>query len=126
MVCIHRRRSHIISVVTLAELRHGIERLSMGRRRLRLEEWLQHELLSLFDGRIISIDAAVGDAWGKVVARADKDGQPIQWMHSLLPLRNSINSQWSRAISEIFGSLPNQLSILGIIPEVLNSLGSIE
>lgn len=73
-----------ISVVTLAELRHGIERLSMGRRRLRLEEWLQHELLSRFDGRIISIDAAIGDAWGKVVARADKDGQPTNTMDAFL------------------------------------------
>ena len=73
-----------ISVVTLAELRHGIERLSMGRCRLRLEEWLQHELLSRFDGRIISIDAAIGDAWGKVVARADKDGQPANTMDAFL------------------------------------------
>lgn len=73
-----------ISVVTLAELRHGIERLSMGRRRLRLEEWLQHELLSRFDCRIISIDAAIGDAWGKVVARADKNGQPANTMDAFL------------------------------------------
>jgi predicted nucleic acid-binding protein len=73
-----------ISVVTLAELRHGIERLSTGRRRLRLEEWLEHELLSRFDGRILSIDAAIGDAWGKVVARADKDGQPANTMDAFL------------------------------------------
>jgi hypothetical protein len=33
-----------ISVVTLAELRHGIERLPAGRRRKRLNEWLQDEL----------------------------------------------------------------------------------
>jgi len=73
-----------ISVVTLAELRHGIERLSMGRRRLRLEEWLEHELLSRFDGRILSIDAAIGNAWGKVVARADKNGQPANTMDAFL------------------------------------------
>lgn len=73
-----------ISVVTLAELRHGIERLSTGRRRLRLEEWLEHELLSRFDGRILSIDAAIGDAWGKVVARADKNGHPANTMDAFL------------------------------------------
>jgi toxin FitB len=73
-----------ISVVTLAELRHGIERLPIGRRRLRLEEWLEHELLSRFDGRILSIDVAIGDAWGKVVARADKTGQPANTMDAFL------------------------------------------
>jgi toxin FitB len=73
-----------ISVVTLAELRHGIERLPMGRRRLRLEEWLQHELPMRFDGRILSIDAAIGDGWGKVVARADKNGQPANTMDAFL------------------------------------------
>jgi toxin FitB len=73
-----------ISVVTLAELRHGIERLPIGRRRLRLEEWLEHELLSRFDGRILSIDVAIGDAWGKVVARTDKTGQPANTMDAFL------------------------------------------
>jgi toxin FitB len=73
-----------ISVVTLAELRYGIERLPIGRRRLRLEEWLEHELLSRFEGRILSIDVAIGDAWGKVVARADKNGQPANTMDAFL------------------------------------------
>ena len=33
-----------ISVVSLAELRYGAERLAAGSRRSRLEEWLRHEL----------------------------------------------------------------------------------
>lgn len=74
----------LISVVTIAELRYGIERLPAGRRRARLEEWLEHELLDRFEGRILSIDAATGDAWGKVVARADREGRPANTMDAFL------------------------------------------
>jgi predicted nucleic acid-binding protein len=73
-----------ISVVTLAELRYGIERLAAGRRKVRLEEWLEHELPSRFEGRILSIDAEIGEAWGKVVARADKEGRPADTMDAFL------------------------------------------
>ncbi len=48
-----------ISVVTLAEIRHGVDRLPPGRRRKRLAEWLQSELLERFGGRIVSIDASI-------------------------------------------------------------------
>lgn len=73
-----------ISVITIAELRYGIERLTAGRRRVRLEEWLEHELKVRFEGRIISIDAAICDAWGKVVARADQQGRPANTMDAFL------------------------------------------
>ncbi|MPY88222.1 MAG: PIN domain-containing protein [Luteitalea sp.] len=66
-----------ISVVTLAELRHGIERLDNGKRRKRLDEWLSHELPLRFEGRVVLIDEAVADAWGKEVARREALGQAI-------------------------------------------------
>ena len=33
-----------VSVITLAELRYGIERMAAGKRRTRLDEWLRTEL----------------------------------------------------------------------------------
>ena len=36
-----------LSVVTIAEIRHGIERLPASRRRARLDEWLSNELTVL-------------------------------------------------------------------------------
>ena len=53
-----------ISVVTIGELRHGVERLAAGRRRTRLDEWLRHELPLRFEGRVLPVDAAVAEAWG--------------------------------------------------------------
>jgi hypothetical protein len=66
-----------ISVVTLAELRYGTERLPAGKRRRRLDVWLRDELPLRFEGRVLAIDAAVADAWGRIVARRDAGGRPI-------------------------------------------------
>src|SRR5882762_7640396 len=54
------------SVVTLAELRYGIERLAASSRRQRLDEWLRGELPLRFEGRLLPVDGSVADAWGTV------------------------------------------------------------
>ena len=66
-----------ISVVTLAELRYGIERLTAGQRRRRLDEWLEDELPLRFEGRVLPIDAAIADAWGRLTASREARGRPI-------------------------------------------------
>jgi toxin FitB len=73
-----------LSAVTVAELRYGIERLSVGKRRRRLENWLTNELLLRFEGRVLSIDAAVADACGRLVARSEKLGRPLGAMDALI------------------------------------------
>jgi len=66
-----------ISVITLAELSYGVERLAVGARRRRLEEWLGHELPLRFEGRILPVDTNVAEAWGKTVSRSEAAGRPI-------------------------------------------------
>jgi predicted nucleic acid-binding protein len=66
-----------LSVVSLAELRYGIERMAAGSRRERLDEWLRDELPLRFEGRLLSIDAIVADGCGRVVARSEVAGRPI-------------------------------------------------
>ena len=73
-----------ISVVTLAELRYGIERMATGSRRNRLAQWLRNDLPFRFDGRILSIDRIVADVWGKVVARSEAAGRPIGAMDAFI------------------------------------------
>ena len=73
-----------ISVVSLAELRYGIERMSAGRRRGRLEQWLRDELPLRFEGRIIPVDIKVAEAWGKIVSRSEAVGRPIGVMDAFL------------------------------------------
>jgi len=73
-----------LSVVSLAELRYGVERMAAGKRRSRLEEWLRDELPLRFEGRILSVDIDVADGWGKIVSRSESAGRPIGVMDAFL------------------------------------------
>jgi len=66
-----------LSVMTLAELRYGTERLASGARKSRLEGWLHEELLLRFEGRLLVIETAIADAWGRVMSRCSAVGKPI-------------------------------------------------
>ena len=66
-----------ISVISLAELRYGVERMPVGTRRSRLEQWLRDELPLRFEGRIISVDEMVAEAWGRTVSRSQDLGRPM-------------------------------------------------
>jgi predicted nucleic acid-binding protein len=63
-----------LSVVTLAEIRRGVELMPSGDRRDRLAMWLSDELPARFAGRVIPIDEAIANAWGIVMARARRAG----------------------------------------------------
>ena len=73
-----------LSVVTIAELRHGVERLPMGKRRNRLDEWLLDDLVQRFESRILAVEVEIANLWGRVVARRDAKGRPINAMDALL------------------------------------------
>jgi hypothetical protein len=59
-----------LSVLTLGELRKGVESLPRGGRRERLRTWLETELTGWFGDRLLAVDAAVADRWGRLVAEA--------------------------------------------------------
>ena len=73
-----------LSVVTLAELRYGIDRMPNGVRRNRLDVWLRDQLPRRFDGRILPVSALVAEAWGQVVARCQAKGRAIGIMDAFL------------------------------------------
>ena len=66
-----------LSVMTLAELRYGTEPLASGARKSRLEAWLHEELLLRFEGRLLIIETAIADAWGRIMSRCSVVGKPI-------------------------------------------------
>jgi predicted nucleic acid-binding protein len=73
-----------LSVVTLAELRHGVERLADGNRRRRLDTWLRDDVPLRFEGRLLPVDHTVADRWGDVVARREAAGRPIGVMDAFI------------------------------------------
>lgn len=70
-----------LSVLTLGEIRKGVESLANPARRLPLIDWLETELPAFFAGRILPVDLGVADRWGHLVARA---GRPLPAIDSLL------------------------------------------
>lgn len=73
-----------LSVISLAELRYGVERLPPGARRVRLEQWLRDELPLRFEGRILSVNDKIAEAWGRTVSRSEALGRPIGAMDAFL------------------------------------------
>ena len=73
-----------LSVVTLAELRYGVERMAEGRRRKRIEEWLRDELPLRFERRVLPVDNVVAGVWGKIVAQRAVGGRPIGVMDAFI------------------------------------------
>lgn len=73
-----------LSVISLAELRYGIERMAGGRRQRQLEDWLRHELPIRFEARILPVDPLVADACGRIVRRSELLGRPIEAMDAFL------------------------------------------
>jgi hypothetical protein len=73
-----------LSVLTLGEIRQGVATLAQGRRRERLEAWLENDLRTRFDGRTLPVDEAIADRWGYVSARALRAGRPLPVVDGLL------------------------------------------
>ncbi len=64
------RQSLFLSVLSLGEIRKGIEGVEDAAFRQTLTDWLEVELRNYFVGRLLDIDAAVADRWGRLQARA--------------------------------------------------------
>jgi predicted nucleic acid-binding protein len=70
-----------ISVLTLGEIRKGIEALPDKKRREKLRLWIDHELPRWFDERVLPVDLAVADRWGRLLAEI---GRSVPTIDSLL------------------------------------------
>ena len=70
-----------LSVLTLGEIRKGIEKLADLQRREKLRVWLEHDLCDWFGPRILPVGPEVADHWGRLLAQA---GRPVPAIDSLL------------------------------------------
>ncbi len=73
-----------LSALTIAEIRYGIDRMTAGNKRKRLDEWLNDELPLRFEGRILSIDPAIGDLSGRLIARSEAIGHRMEVMDAFI------------------------------------------
>jgi hypothetical protein len=77
-------RKLFISVLTVGELEKGIMKLPESPRKTDLREWLEHDLLERFSGKVLPVDAGVAIAWGRNQGEAERSGTKLPVIDSLL------------------------------------------
>ena len=58
-----------LSVLTLGEIRKGVERLSDSSQKQKIIQWLEIDLPKRFIGRFIAIDERVAEKWGFISSK---------------------------------------------------------
>ena len=66
-----------LSVLTFGEIRKGIGLLKDAARRVALETWLDSDVTLRFAGRILPIDGAIADRWGRLTAQLKPRSLPV-------------------------------------------------
>jgi predicted nucleic acid-binding protein len=63
-----------LSVVSLAEIRFGIEQVTDAARRRDLQQWLTHSLRPMFEGRLLPVSEEVMLTWRILLENGRKQG----------------------------------------------------
>lgn len=80
-----------ISFVTYAELWYGINLLPAGKRRAKLEDWIEDDLYMQFFNRVVGFDLDVAKRYGSLMARAKKNGHNPNAMDALIAATAAAN-----------------------------------
>ena len=72
-----------LSVVSLAEIKQSIENLTDVKKKNRLNEWLQNDLLIRFSNRISEITVSVTLKWGELSSKMHTLGRTLSAVDSL-------------------------------------------
>ena len=73
-----------LSVLTIGEIQKGISKLSDKNRKIRIQNWLDKELLNRFAERIIPITSDIATTWGEILAESELKGISIPAIDSLI------------------------------------------
>lgn len=75
------KESLYLSVLTLGEIRKGINKLPDNKKKQALSSWLEKDIPLWFDSRLLVVDAGVADCWGELQAQINR---PLPAIDSLL------------------------------------------
>ena len=70
-----------LSVLSVGEIRKGVESLEDGRRKESLRRWLEHDLRKWFENRLLPVSVGVAERWGRLLAEVQR---PVPAIDSLL------------------------------------------
>ncbi len=72
-----------LSVINIGEIKRGINKLPTSKKKQKLLFWLE-TLLEDYQDRVLSVDLEVMENWSLMVANAEKKGQPIASLDSII------------------------------------------
>lgn len=70
--------------ITRAEILYGIERLPVGKRRIRLFSAISQMFAEKFASRILSFDAEAATWYARILARRESAGRPISQLDGMI------------------------------------------
>lgn len=82
--------SLFLSVLTIGELRKGVEALPKGAKRESLRLWLETDLAEWFGERLLPVDEAVADRWGRLLAAAKATPAAVDSLLAATALRHDL------------------------------------
>lgn len=83
-------QSLFLSVLTLGEIRKGLEKVDDAARRQSLLDWLEVDLPNYFVGRLLAVDVATADRWGRLMAQAARPLPAIDALLAATALRHDL------------------------------------
>ena len=79
-----------VSVLTLGEIRKGIEKMVRSERRERLRVWLEHKLPDWFEDRVLMVDIAIAERWGSLCAQVEQTPPAIDALLAATALQHDL------------------------------------
>ncbi len=79
-----------LSVLSLGEIRKGVEKLPDSPRKDNLRHWLECELPEWFEERLLPIDADIADVWGNLQATLNRPLPPIDSLLAATALHHEL------------------------------------
>lgn len=73
-----------LTVITIGEIRKGVEKLPPSSRKAKIFAWLSSDLLLRFDGRILPVTTKVMLRWGELTGQLEMKGTVLSAIDSLI------------------------------------------
>ncbi len=77
-------RTVYLTVITIGEIRKGIEKLPASMRKEMLTDWLETDVLLRFHGNILALTTDVMLVWGELTGRLEMEGNSLSAIDSLI------------------------------------------
>lgn len=73
-----------LSVVTIGEIKFGIDNLQDSEKKKKLLNWLYNDLFKRFEGKIVDVDSDIMLKWGYLTSTLKKKGKPMPMMDAMI------------------------------------------